>query len=142
MKYWLDTIHNSCHEIYAFLTLFTTVKCTRLFPSFHTLSSCYQITNIKNFTYILLILTMGGGVDPESSSSHTNFRELIDVFCFTGLSSVCSVFWFINGKKIPIFLHGNSLLIGHHVTILLPIGHNTRTHLCSFRLHLCYSLFV
>lgn len=38
-------------------------------------------------------------VDPQSFPSHTNYQELADVFCFTGISSMNFALWFIYGKE-------------------------------------------
>lgn len=49
-------------------------------------------------------------VDPRASPSQMNYDELVDVFCFTGLSCVNSAFWFIYGKEYQVFYCWNVLL--------------------------------
>lgn len=38
-------------------------------------------------------------VDSPSFPSHAHYKELVDVFCFTAVSSLNSAFWFIYGTK-------------------------------------------
>ncbi|KAL7606097.1 hypothetical protein Lser_V15G14927 [Lactuca serriola] len=51
-------------------------------------------------------------VDAGLSSSETNLKELVDVFCFTGLSNVNSAVWFIYGRKYQFLYIGNLYLFG------------------------------
>lgn len=37
-------------------------------------------------------------IDPPSSPPHVNYQELVDVFCFTGVSSLNSTMWFMYGR--------------------------------------------